>query len=164
MTKAERIIEAIKVLLVTVPGAKIERNTAVPEKIPAGGLIVLRDGDPGDPDTALGKTAVPLLTKGKSAYIEAADQTWHEVSIELWTDKDHLVNDLNLIWDYANQFYSATCAVCHRAHDPAEFLANQWMGQLKAMKQHAPMDKEQYRLIQTYLQMHAGDTGGKDKH
>ena len=38
----------------TVPGAKIERNSAVPEKIPAGGLIVLRDGDPGEPDTALG--------------------------------------------------------------------------------------------------------------
>ena len=38
----------------TVPGARIERNSAVPEKIPAGGLIVLRDGDPGEPDTALG--------------------------------------------------------------------------------------------------------------
>ena len=38
----------------TVPGAKIERNSAVPEKIPAGGMIVLRDGDPGEPDTALG--------------------------------------------------------------------------------------------------------------
>ena len=38
----------------TVPGAKIERNSAVPEKIPAGRMIVLRDGDPGEPDTALG--------------------------------------------------------------------------------------------------------------
>ncbi len=38
----------------TVPSAKIERNTAVPEKISAGGQIVLRDGDPGEPDTALG--------------------------------------------------------------------------------------------------------------
>lgn len=38
----------------TVPGAKIERNSAVPEKIPACGLIVLCDGDPGEPDTALG--------------------------------------------------------------------------------------------------------------
>jgi len=42
------------VLLITVPNAKVERNTAVPEKIPAGGLIVLRDGDPGEPETALG--------------------------------------------------------------------------------------------------------------
>ena len=38
----------------TVPSTKVERNTAVPEKISGGGLIVLRDGDPGEPDTALG--------------------------------------------------------------------------------------------------------------
>ena len=53
-SKPEQVIEAIKALLMTVPGAKIERNSAVPEKIPAGGMIVLRDGDPGEPDTALG--------------------------------------------------------------------------------------------------------------
>lgn len=113
---------------------------------------------------ALGKGAIPLLTMGETQYIEAADQTWQEASLELWTGTDHLVNDLNLIWDYASQFYSASCAVCHRAHDPSEFTANQWIGQLKGMKQHAPMDKEQYRLVQTYLQMHASDTGGQGKH
>ncbi len=53
-SKPEQVLEAIKGLLMTVPNAKVERNTVVPEKIPAGGLIVLRDGDPGEPDTALG--------------------------------------------------------------------------------------------------------------
>jgi len=53
-SKSEQVLEAIKLMLVTVPGAKIERNTAVPEKISPGGLIVLRDGDPGEPETALG--------------------------------------------------------------------------------------------------------------
>jgi|GEM_PF-6874698 hypothetical protein len=36
-SKTEQILEAIKVLLLTVPSAKVERNTAVPERIPAGG-------------------------------------------------------------------------------------------------------------------------------
>ena len=53
-SKPEQVLDAIKVLLNTVPDAKVERNTAVPEKIPTGGLIVLRDGDPGEPETALG--------------------------------------------------------------------------------------------------------------
>ena len=53
-SKTEQILEAIKARLETAPGARVERNTAVPEKIPSGGLIVLRDGDPGEPDTALG--------------------------------------------------------------------------------------------------------------
>ena len=40
--------------LETVPDAVVERNSVLPEKIPDGGLIILRDGDPGDPEQALG--------------------------------------------------------------------------------------------------------------
>jgi len=54
MTKCELIMIALKELLGVGLSAKIERNTALPEKIPAGGLIVLRDGNPGDPEQALG--------------------------------------------------------------------------------------------------------------
>lgn len=50
----EQILRALTALLATVPGAKVERNTALPETIPAGGLIIVRDGDPGEPDQALG--------------------------------------------------------------------------------------------------------------
>jgi len=53
-SKTEQILEAIKALLEAVPGAQAGRNTAVPEKVPAGGLVVLRDGDPGEPEQALG--------------------------------------------------------------------------------------------------------------
>lgn len=53
-SKPEQVIEALKALLETVPDAKVERNSAMPEKIPPGGLIVLRDGNPGEPETALG--------------------------------------------------------------------------------------------------------------
>ncbi len=53
-SKAEQILQALKLLLETVPGVAVERNAALPEKIPAGGLIVLRDGDPGEPEQALG--------------------------------------------------------------------------------------------------------------
>src|SRR5918996_2980434 len=53
-SKAEQVLEVIKALLETVPGAVVERNSALPEKIPGGGLIVLRDGDPGEPEQALG--------------------------------------------------------------------------------------------------------------
>jgi len=37
-----------------VPGAAVERNSVLPEKIPGGGLVILRDGDPGEPEQALG--------------------------------------------------------------------------------------------------------------
>jgi hypothetical protein len=52
-SKAEQVLGALKTLLETVPGATIDRNSVLPEKVP-GGLIILRDGDPGEPEQALG--------------------------------------------------------------------------------------------------------------
>ena len=53
-SKAEQVLGALETLLETVPGATIDRNSVLPEKIPGGGLIILRDGDPGEPEQALG--------------------------------------------------------------------------------------------------------------
>jgi hypothetical protein len=53
-SKAEQVLGALKALLETVPNAVVERNSMLPEKVPAGGLIILRDGDPGEPEQALG--------------------------------------------------------------------------------------------------------------
>jgi hypothetical protein len=53
-SKAEQVLDALKALLETVPGAAVERNSAPPEKIPDGGMIILRDGDPREPEQALG--------------------------------------------------------------------------------------------------------------
>jgi hypothetical protein len=36
-----------------VPTAKVLRNEVLPEKIPSGGLLILRDGDPGEPEVLL---------------------------------------------------------------------------------------------------------------
>jgi len=74
-SKTEQILEALKAGLETVPGAKVERNTVVPEKIPAGGLIVLRDGDPGEPDTALGGFGGAYYSHAieVEVYVEAGD-------------------------------------------------------------------------------------------
>ena len=72
-SKPEQVLAAIKTLLETVPSAKVERNTAVPEKIPTGGLIVLRDSNPGEPDTALGGFG--------GAYYS------HDIEIELYIEE-----------------------------------------------------------------------------
>src|SRR5918996_4701599 len=53
-SKAEQVLEEIKASLETIPNAVVERNSVLPEKIPAGGLIILRDGDPGEHEQALG--------------------------------------------------------------------------------------------------------------
>jgi hypothetical protein len=53
-SKTEQVLEALKTMLKTVPDAVVDRNSVLPEKVPAGGLIIVRDGDPGEPEQALG--------------------------------------------------------------------------------------------------------------
>jgi hypothetical protein len=53
-SKAEQVLEALRAALETVPDAIVDRNSVLPEKIPDGGLIIVRDGDPGEPEQALG--------------------------------------------------------------------------------------------------------------
>ena len=49
----EQILAALLARLETVPGATVKREAPLPETVSAGGLIILRDGDPGDPEVVL---------------------------------------------------------------------------------------------------------------
>ncbi|MDG4602574.1 MAG: acyl-CoA transferase [Defluviicoccus sp.] len=53
VSKRERVLSALFGRLQGVPDATVRRNEALPVSVPAGGLIILRDGDPGEPDVTL---------------------------------------------------------------------------------------------------------------
>jgi hypothetical protein len=72
-SKGEQVLDALKAVLETVPDAVVERNSILPEKIPDGGLIILRDGDPGEPEQSLGGFG--------NAYYE------HAVEIEMYVEE-----------------------------------------------------------------------------
>jgi hypothetical protein len=72
-SKSEQVLSAFKALLETVPNASVQRNSVLPEKIPDGGLIILRDGDPGEPEQALGGFGI--------AYYQ------HAVEIEVYLEE-----------------------------------------------------------------------------
>jgi hypothetical protein len=53
-SKREQVLDAMKALLSSaLPNADVRRNLAKPERIPPGGLVVVRDGDPGEPEVML---------------------------------------------------------------------------------------------------------------
>ena len=49
----EQVLSALFDQLQIVSGATVRRNEALPVSVPAGGLVILRDGDPGEPDVTL---------------------------------------------------------------------------------------------------------------
>src|ERR671910_2565475 len=74
-SKAEQVLDTLKALLETLPDAVVERNSVLPEKIPGGGLVILRDGDPGEPEQALGGfgNAYYQHTVEIEVYVEGGD-------------------------------------------------------------------------------------------
>lgn len=57
-SKREQVIDAVKMLVASaLPTAEVKRNLDKPERIPPGGLVIIRDGDPGEPDVLLSPLA-----------------------------------------------------------------------------------------------------------
>src|SRR5512134_664646 len=52
-SKREQVLSALFGRLQEVPLVSVKRNEALPQIVPAGGLVILRDGDPGEPDVTL---------------------------------------------------------------------------------------------------------------
>ena len=49
----EQALSALFDQLRTIPLAVVKRNEALPQVVPAAGLVILRDGEPGEPDVTL---------------------------------------------------------------------------------------------------------------
>ena len=72
VSRAEAILQRLQLALSGIGDATVERNSVLPEKVPTGGLIILRDGDPGEPERPLGGFG--------SSYYQ------HAVEIELYVE------------------------------------------------------------------------------
>ena len=53
MSKREDVLTALFVALAGVGGASVARNISLPTRIPTAGLVILRDGTPGEPEVSL---------------------------------------------------------------------------------------------------------------
>jgi hypothetical protein len=65
VSKREQVLQALFDRLSGVAGPKVLRNEVLPERIPGGGIVILRDGDPGEPDV--------LLSPPEYVYAHRAD-------------------------------------------------------------------------------------------
>lgn len=103
------------------------------------------------------RDAVERITVGEPELDTETELTWLPVSIDVWITRDQTVASRDDIWDYTNEVFSAACGTCHGRPNPHHFLANNWIGIMKSMERFVPLDKREYRVLQKYLQLHAGD-------
>ncbi len=53
MSQREQVLAALLQRMQSGLAATVRRNEAMPERVPGEGLVILRDGDPGEPDITL---------------------------------------------------------------------------------------------------------------
>jgi len=73
-TLRETILQALFTTLQTVP-ATVLRGEVLPERVPAGGLVILRDGEPGEPEVTLSPLAYHYQHRAEiEAVVQGADR------------------------------------------------------------------------------------------
>jgi len=81
-SKSETVLQALNAALATTlpTGAKLLRNAVLPERVPAAGVMVLRDGNPGTPEALMSpplyvyehRAEIDVVVEGTEAAREAA--------------------------------------------------------------------------------------------
>jgi len=73
-TPRETILQALLAALQTVP-ASILRGEVLPERVPAGGLLILRDGEPAEPEVTLSPLAYHYQHRAEiEAVVQGTDR------------------------------------------------------------------------------------------
>jgi len=78
-TIRETILQALLAALEAMPGATVLREEVLPERLPTGGLVILRDGDPGTPEITLSPLAyhyehraeIEVIMQGKTPAVRS---------------------------------------------------------------------------------------------
>ena len=82
-TIRETILQALHAALQTIPAATVLRGAVLPERIPAGGLVILRDGDPGAPEMLLSPPAYLYEHRAEvEAIVEAGTPAEREAAFD----------------------------------------------------------------------------------
>jgi mono/diheme cytochrome c family protein len=110
-------------------------------------------------EAVLTPKAVAKVVRSKTVHDAGTGVEWYQGSLTVWMQGGTLNTDLAQLWAYGQDLYGASCASCHSLQPSNNFLANQWIGNLGAMKRYTSLDDDQYRLLLAYLQYHSKDVG-----
>lgn len=84
-SKREQVLSALFTALSGISGPVVMRGEVTPQEVPSGGILILRDGDPGEPEVLL---SPPTWVYEHTAEIEVV------VDSATAADRDALFDDL----------------------------------------------------------------------
>ena len=95
MSKREDVLAALFIQLAGVGGATVARNMSLPTRIPAAGLVILRDGTPGEPEVSLSpltyhyehEATVEVIVQGQATQDSVFDAICVAIGLRLASNR-----------------------------------------------------------------------------
>jgi hypothetical protein len=79
----EQALTGLFLCLQSITGPTVKRNEPLPTKVPEAGLIILRDGDPGEPEVILSPTRYVYQHRAEvEVLVQEADQTERDAALD----------------------------------------------------------------------------------
>ncbi|GGP17823.1 c-type cytochrome [Silvimonas iriomotensis] len=112
----------------------------------------------------LSPEAIARVQSAGTVRDELTGLDWQQGSLNVWIKQDGLATRLDPLWQHSDETYRRSCATCHALPHSQDFMANQWIGTLGAMKRYTSLDDSEYRLLLAWLQYHSRDVGAGAAH
>lgn len=111
----------------------------------------------------LDTNAIAAVEHKEPIIDEETNQTWYPSSLTMWVDNKNMNVSKDALWEYSASTYRDGCSVCHSLPQSDHYLANQWIGNLNAMRRYTSLTDDQYRMVLAYLQNHSKDVNDSKK-
>lgn len=94
-TKREAVLQALFAALQGVPDATVLRATVIPQRVERGGLIILRDGEPGEPEVTMSplryhyehEAEIEVFVQPDAGRIDEMDDILAAIGVALAVDR-----------------------------------------------------------------------------
>ena len=114
MSKREQVLNALLARLSALPDVEVKRNAVLPVKIPDNGLVVLRDGDIGEPDILLSPACYVFHHKAEiEVLIQQAEDSDNDAKLDSILEAIGLILKVDV---------TLSGLIDHMHADPPEFI------------------------------------------
>ncbi|WP_029007519.1 NapC/NirT family cytochrome c [Azospirillum halopraeferens] len=103
------------------------------------------------------KFADGVVLRGEAETDPDTGLSWQQGSVTGWVRTAAFTADDKALNAYGAEMANAACGSCHSEPHGDHFLANQWIGVIKDMKDSTALSAEDVRFLQTYFQFRAKD-------
>jgi len=117
-----------------------------------GGVQLFKKPGPQMQIAKLGAGGMDVVKASDKYLDKETELTWNKVSIDGWVKKGTLISDVGKVTTYAKELWQADCNLCHTLYPANQYVARDWVKEIKAMRRLTKLEPEMLEVVLMYMQ------------